>query len=358
MTRWMLATFAVLAALAGEAGSRAAEPAAAVAAAAATLEVAQPTDRAIFQRNARSQGSVPVECATPDGAKHVEVRVVDRRDERVVKDWAVVKPGMKVVLPAGWYRFEFRATAGDAVVATGTVEHVGVGEVFVTCGQSNSANHGNPPQKPTDDRVCSCNFPTGRWRHAHDPQPGATGRGGSPWPLLGDRLAKEYDVPVGFICVGVGSTTVDAWLKVQYPRLKRAVTLPGPGGVRAVLWHQGESDSIARTTADAYAARLRRIIERCRADAGWQVPWGVALASFHPQTKDLPEAQAAIVAGQRSVIATVPSVFAGPATDTYQARGWLADTVHFNEQGLAAHAEGWAEALEAVITPKGRRRRD
>lgn len=358
MTRWTAAPCALLAALAMTPDGPAAAPVEAAVAAPTMLEVAQPTDRAIFQRNARNLGSVPVECATPAGAKTVEVRVVDRRDEQVAKDWAVLKPGLEVSLPAGWYRFEFRATAGDAVVATGAVEHVGVGEVFVTCGQSNSANHGKPPQKATDDRVCSCDFQTGRWRHAADPQPGATGTGGSPWPLLGDRLAKDYDVPVGFICVGVGSTTVDAWTKAQYPRLQKAVTLAGPGGVRAVLWHQGESDSIARTTARAYAERLRRVIERCRADAGWPVPWGVALASFHPQTKALPAVQAAIIAGQRSVIATVPNVFAGPATDAYQARGWLADAVHFNEQGLAAHAAGWADALAAVIPPKGRRRRE
>lgn len=355
---WELVVVTSVLAMAGAAATETAPSADAAAAAPAALDIVRPRDRVVIQRNARNQGSVPVECAPSAGAKKVEVRVLDRRDERVARDWAVVKPGMHVLLPAGWYRFEFRSPAEGTAVATGTVEHVGVGEVFVTCGQSNSANHGKPPQKATDDRVCSCNFQSGRWRHCDDPQPGATGTGGSPWPLLGDRLVKEYDAPVGFICVGVGGSTVEEWVKAHYPRLQKAVMLPGPGGVRAVLWHQGESDSIARTTTDTYAARLRRVIERSRADAGWQVPWGVALASFHPRTKELPAVQAAIIAGQRAVIATVPGVFAGPATDDFQARGWLADAVHFNEQGLATHAEGWADALAPVINPKGRRRRE
>ncbi|MEX0670555.1 MAG: hypothetical protein WD060_08885 [Pirellulales bacterium] len=48
------------------------------------------------------------------------------------------------------------------------------------------------------------------WRVANDPQPGASGSMGSLMPPLGDELVKRLDVPVGF---------------------------------RAVLWHQGESDS-------------------------------------------------------------------------------------------------------------------
>ena len=37
------------------------------------------------------------------------------------------------------------------------VEPVGIGEVFVTAGQSNSANHGNPALIPADPRVSVVN---------------------------------------------------------------------------------------------------------------------------------------------------------------------------------------------------------
>ena len=75
---------------------------------------------------------------------------------------------------------------------------------------------------------------------------------------------------------------------------------------------------------------LSGTIARSRQDAGWDVPWGVALASFHPSPQATAERQAAVVTGQREVMATVSGVFQGPATDSFRTRGWLSDTVHFN----------------------------
>ena len=317
-----------------------------------SLQITQPAERAIFQRNERGVAEVPVTATITDGqADSVEVRAIDRQTKLPVEDWAKVTPSMKLTLPAGWYQLEFRAMKDGNVVAAGSVEHVGVGEVFVTCGQSNSANHGNPPQQAQDERVSSCNFANGRWQHGDDPQPGASGGGGSPWALLGDLLAKKYDLPVGFICVGVGATSVSFWTPAGqgYPKLKQALQLAGPHGVRAVFWHQGESDSIAGTSAENYAKMLGETIAQSRKDAGWDVPWGVALASFHPAPQATPERQAAVIEGQQKVIATVPGVFQGPETDSFHTRGWLADTVHFNAQGLAAHAQGWADALAPLM---------
>ena len=322
---------------------------------ASSLSIVQPTERAIFQRDAHNVGEVPVAATVTNGqADTVEVRVLNRQTKLPVKEWVKVIPGMKLTLPAGWYQLEFRAMKAGAVVATGTVERVGVGEVFVTCGQSNSANYGNPRQKAQDDRVSSCNFQTGLWQHGDDPQPGASFGGGSPWALLGDLLAKKYDVPVGFICVGVGSTSVRNWSPQGscYPRLKQALQLAGPHGCRAVLWHQGESDSIAGTSTENYAKMLGEAIAQARQDAGWDVPWGVALVSYHPKPSATVERQAAVVAGQKKVIATVAGVFQGPETDSFHTRGWVDGGirgVHFNAQGLAAHAQGWADALAPLM---------
>ena len=316
------------------------------------LSVTQPTERAIFQRGENGAADIPVAVTVADGlANAVEVRAVNRQDNQPAKDWEEVGTDMKLTLPGGWYQLEFRAFNAGAVVATAVVERVGVGEVFVTCGQSNSANHGQPRQTAEDDRVSSRDFQTGHWQHSVDPQPGASGRGGSPWPLLGDLLVEQYDVPVGFISVGVGSTAVSAWIPggKSHPRLEQALRLAGPNGCRVVLWHQGESDSVAGTLAEDYARMLGETIAKSREHAGWAVPWGVALASFHPSPAATAERQAAVVAGQRRVIATVPGAFEGPETDSYRTRGMLCDTVHFNAQGLAAHAQGWADALEPLL---------
>lgn len=245
------------------------------------FKVESPLDRAVFQRGKNGAADVPIAVTIADGlAESLEVHAVHHDDKRPATDWAKITPQMKLKLPAGWYQFEFRAMKAGAEVAVATVEHVGVGEVFITCGQSNSANYGQPPQKPVDDRISSMNFQTGQWARSNDPQPGASGGGGSPWPLLGDILARKYDVPVGFICLGIGSTEVSAWTPgaMGFGRLGKALKQVGPHGCRAVLWHQGESDSIAGTSADDYAKRLGAAITRTREIAGWELPWGVALA--------------------------------------------------------------------------------
>jgi hypothetical protein len=321
------------------------------AAPAVPLKVSQPLERSVVQRDGSGRGRILAAAAGAEPSDQIEVRVRDRKDDRVAIDWTA--PG-RLELGTGWYQFEFRAKRGAIVVGQATVERVGVGEVFITCGQSNSANHGKPTQQATDERVSAHDLGTGRWQPCKDPQPGATGGGGSPWPLLGDQLAKRHDVPVGFISVGVGATAVSYWSPggKGYARLKQALQAVGPNGARAVLWHQGESDAIAGTTAERYAQLLGAIIEQSRADAGWRIPWGVARASFHPSPQATEQRQAAIIAGQNKVIAAGPDIFAGPETDGYHTKGWLSDSVHFNQQGLTAHARGWADALAPRIPGK------
>jgi hypothetical protein len=337
------------------------------------ISIDAPLDRAVYQRNDRNVGTIPIACTVPASAKTVEARAVDLNTQKAACDWKALSPGKDansfvgdLQVPAGWYAVEVRANgdatsrpaAGDAAgksdssasPITATVGHVGVGEVFLTCGQSNSCNHGRPRQSPAEDCVDACDWQSGVWRHADDPQPGAEGDGGSPWPLLGDLLVRKYHVPVGFISVGVGATAVEQWLPGGdlYLHIKTGLERAGPHGVRAILWHQGEQDSVAGTSSDEYYHALALIIARSRHDAGWQVPWGVALVSYHPSA---PAANyPPIIAGQKLVIANEPDVFTGPSTDSIHLHGdWMADGVHFNAKGLAEHAQGWADALAPLL---------
>src|SRR6185436_4824825 len=101
----------------------------------------------------------------------------------------------------GWHRLEIRARSDDALLAESVVEHFGVGEVFVVAGQSNSANHGAEKQSPKTDKVSA--FDGQRWQPALDPQPGASGTGGSFMPAFGDAIAEKFRVPVGIVACGV-----------------------------------------------------------------------------------------------------------------------------------------------------------
>ena len=91
----------------------------------------------------------------------------------------------KRLAPAGgWHRVEVRVKLMGQITASASVGHVGVGEVFVVAGQSNSANHGE--EKQATQTGCVAAFDGSAWQLANDPQPGASGRGGSfaftdPW---------------------------------------------------------------------------------------------------------------------------------------------------------------------------------
>ena len=324
------------------------------------LTLSAPTGRAVLQRDDANLAEVVVEGTFAGSATRIEARAVARAGYGGSgTDWQVIDAAptggtfsSNLTIPGGWYDVEVRAMHGQTEVGQDSVERVGVGEVFVMAGQSNAANFGAPAQSPDDDRVSALNLNTGQWQQGNDPQPYAGGSGGSPWPELGDLLAAEYDVPIGIISVAVGSTTVGQWqVGGHYARIEAALDALGPNGLRAILWHQGESDSLAGTSAAGYAQLLQNVIAQSRIDAGFDVPWGVALASWHPGSSAANEAR--IIAGQQMAIADDPLVFTGASTDDFHINGWLSDSVHFNQTGLDLHAERWlAQIVANQIVPE------
>lgn len=277
----------------------------------------------------------------------------------------------------GWYRLEVRALNGRQVLADAAVQHVGVGEVFVVAGQSNSANHGAEKQSPSTGLVTT--FDGQGWRLSADPQPRASGNSGSFLPPFGDALAERFKVPVGFAACGMGATSVREWLPkgAAFPNpptlVDRVTQLPGgqwesqgqlfemlctrlkqlgPRGFRAVLWHQGESDANqtdpARTLpGNLYRRYLEQLIRDSRRELGWQAPWFVAQASYHvPGDEASPDIRAAQQSLWTDGIANE-----GPDTDRLKSeyRDENGQGVHFNGKGLREHAARWAEKVAPWI---------
>ncbi len=240
------------------------------------------------------------------------------------------------------------------MIAQQAVDKVGVGEVFVTAGQSNSANFGNPQQKAKDERVVY--FDGKGFVPAQDPIPGGCGGGGSPWALLGDRIAASQQVPVCFRSASLNWTEVAAWLPPDtalYKNLASCVQAFGKDGVRAVLWHQGESDTLVKTSAETYCERIKTIVEALNKDAGYQLPWLVAQASFHPGSQ-APE-QEQVAKGQQLLWAK-KICLQGPVTDDLLGAEYRHDGVHFNQKGLDKHAERWFDALSLAFKWKSNAR--
>ena len=322
------------------------------------LTVSAPLELQVCQRDAQNQATVSISGTVQGAVDIVEAKagLAPGATQGKPTDWTQVatrteindgKFSGKLSLAAGgWYAISIRARRGKDVVAEASIAKVGVGDVFVTAGQSNSANYGKPRQEAKDDRVVYFNGKT--FVPAKDPIPGGCGGGGSVWPLLGDHIVKAQGVPVCFRSASLTWTEVKNWMpgvtykKFQlYDNLAKCVAHFGKNGVRAVLWHQGESDSLAKTSAETYCERLKAVIDSLNKDAGYQVPWLVAQASFHPGSKKPQEDE---VAKGQQLLWQKGIAHKGAVTDDL-GQEYRCDKVHFNQRGLTAHAEKWFDAL-------------
>jgi hypothetical protein len=218
------------------------------------------------------------------------------------------------------------------------------------------------------------------WFLANDPQPGVqdNSQKGSFIPSFGDALYRRYHVPIGIASVGHGSTSVRQWLPADVPvnvmpTMTRYVrkdidgTLVSDGtlfnsmmvrihqlgvhGFRALLWHQGESDSHQpaehEIDANSYRSMMVNLIRASRKEAGWDFPWFVAQATYHtPDDPSCPPIRDA----QRSLWQSDLAI-EGPDTDTltapYRQNGGKG--THFNDAGLKAHGLLWADKVSQYL---------
>jgi Carbohydrate esterase, sialic acid-specific acetylesterase len=186
-------------------------------------------------------------------------------------------------------------------------------------------------------------------------------------------------VPIGIASVGHGSTSVRQWLPAGdavygMPTMTKFVSHNAQGqlvsdgtlfngmmqrihqldasgqhgkhGFRALLWHQGESDSHQapehQITAAMYRRMMVEVIKASRKQAGWNFPWFVAEATYQPKWGNT----AAIEAAQRSLWRK-GLAYQGADTDTLgpEYRQNHGKGVHFNNEGLKKHGELWAQAV-------------
>ncbi len=326
---------------------------------AAALTLTSPVSCQVFQRDKSNQAAILIEGTLGGKADVVEAKadLLPGSKRGAAVNWVAVSASGQPVsgkfsghlsLPAGgWYQVRVRVRTATRTLAEQAVDKVGVGEVFVTAGQSNSANFGNPQQTAKDERVVYFNGK--EYVRAQDPIPGGCGGGGSPWALLGDRIVASQQVPVCFRSASLNWTEVAAWLPPNtdlYKNLASCVKVFGKNGVRAVLWHQGESDTLVRTSAETYCERIKTIVDSLNQDATYQLPWLVAQASFHPGS-GAPE-QAQVAKGQQLLWAG-KICFQGPVTDDLLGPEYRHDGVHFNQKGLEKHADRWFDSLSKAF---------
>ncbi|MBL9130185.1 MAG: sialate O-acetylesterase [Verrucomicrobiaceae bacterium] len=164
------------------------------------------------------------------------------------------------------------ASAQDAPLPSKDKFHL-----FLLVGQSNMAGRGvlEDQDKKPHPRVLMLNK-EGKWAPAIDPmhfdKPAAgVGLG----KTFGQIIAEANPgVTIGLIPCAVGGSPIDTWKPGVYyaatkshpwDDMEKRVALALPAGtLQGILWHQGESDSVA-TLAQAYEAKLHDLVARLRA---------------------------------------------------------------------------------------------
>ena len=255
-----------------------------------------PTDWQIVQQNESGCADISLTGRwVSDVEGRVEVRLVHEDTGLAVSrslDWHAAHTqsdgtwsATLVGVPAGGlYRLETRCQAGPQAAnewsLRGDVRHfIGVGDLWVVAGQSNSTGYGRGPVHDPPELGVHLFRNSERWALAAHPFHDSTDTrhpanrdganpGHSPYLQLGRMLKRELNHPIGLVQTAMGGSPLSAWDPAErgparlYHNMVHCVEQVG-GRVKGILWYQGESDSNL-DLAPTYAERFGRALQAWR----------------------------------------------------------------------------------------------
>ena len=264
------------------------------------------------------------------------VRVLSEEDNSQIIPWTYGESeknedlfsgtwSITLTLPAGGlYRIETGLeTKGTApgvqwVFRGDTRLHIGVGDIFIIGGQSNSAGYGkdtafDPPElgihlfrnRHVWDLATHPMNESAFGADAKNAEMGVSGT--SPYLSFGKNFRKFSHYPVGLVATAMGGQAMKRWNpeggKLYVNMVEQAKACGGD--FAGVLWYQGCSDADERNSA-LYKERYYSMIKAFRKELGYDIPfftfqlnrqidgandssWGIVREAQRTAAKDLPE---------------------------------------------------------------------
>lgn len=375
----------------------------------AQINITYPTSRSVFQRNNSNQSTIYIAGNYTSFSDKVEARAVARTmtpTQGTSTNWTTIQLNPSngyyygpLTLTGGWYDIEVRCWNGTTLLGTSSVQRIGVGEVFLIGGQSNSTGdgdlraQGNYGPMANDDRVSVVNFsltfptnygaillPKAEFSHLDSTfNISPFGISAWCWGALGDTLTKKLNVPVAFFNGGWSGSGAVSWnisandstatpfnfitmpRGMPYGNLRAALHFyAAQFGARAVLWHQGETDNLNQTSRTDYGSYLKNIITKSREHSGknnlaWVVSRATRYKGFQITTS---RTWQPVIDAQNDVIGLngtnqtnyTTQVFEGPSTDPFVGPNVRTpDSVHFVGNGHRILAQAWSQKLNTAF---------
>ena len=255
------------------------------------------SDWQVFQQNDKGVADIAL-SGRWGGPKMtaVEIRLV-REDTGMPParhlDWQRARAGrngawsgmLRNVPAGGLYRIETHLLANkndpQEWGVRGDMRHfIGVGDLWIIAGQSNSVGYGRGPSYDQPELGVHVFNNAMRWALASQPLNDSTdtahaenregGNGGhSPWLHWARLVKQEVGFPIGLIQTSLGGSPLSSWnpteegLHPLYELMVRAVKAAG-GRARGVLWYQGCSDTSSRPVARSYERRFAAAVRAWR----------------------------------------------------------------------------------------------
>ncbi len=202
-------------------------------------------------------------------------------EEMEGQKWKVI---IKNIPAGGLYRIETCASplgnlALEWSVRGDMIHHIGVGDLYVIAGQSNSAGYGKDPIFDPPELGVHLFKNSGKWDLASHPMNESTNTihvenrevanpGNSPYLSFAKQLKRELGYPIGLIQASLGGSPLSAWDPeedgILYRNMMQIIRSQG-NKIKGILWYQGCSDA-CEGLCDTYLERFKSMVTQIRED--------------------------------------------------------------------------------------------
>jgi hypothetical protein len=247
--------------------------------------------------------------------------------------------------------------------------------LFLLVGQSNMKGRGSIDMNPeTDTRILFFHPGEENWFVARDPLH-ATGTpdkldrrdnaGTGPGLSFAKAIAgKSSDVGIGLIPAARGGAPMNLYNEGQqlYTRSLEMTRMAinqaegeamGNPPVRAILWLQGESDSLRRETVDAYEAKLLSLVDRYRRDFNNpELPFLACTIGSFIHENEAKRARFPFTREINEIILALPNQRKYTAcVDARDLKGHIGDHVHYSTESQIEIGKRFAQAYLKFLKP-------